>query len=73
MPPVFGPASPSPTRLKSCAGARGTAVVPSHTARIDSSGPVRPSSIDDGAAGVAEGLAREVPVHRVAGLGAATR
>ena len=25
MPPVFGPASPSPTRLKSCAGSSGTA------------------------------------------------
>ena len=45
MPPVLGPASPSPTRLKSWAGASGTARWPSHTARTDSSGPVRPSSI----------------------------
>ena len=45
MPPVLGPVSPSPTRLKSCAGARGTARVPSHTTSSDSSGPVMPSSI----------------------------
>ena len=45
MPPVLGPVSPSPTRLKSCAGASATARVPSHTASSDSSGPVIPSSI----------------------------
>ena len=45
MPPVLGPASPSPMRLKSWAGARGTARVPSHTTSSDSSGPVRPSSM----------------------------
>ena len=45
MPPVLGPASPSPARLKSCAGARATAVRPSHTASTDSSGPVMPSSM----------------------------
>src|SRR4029450_7781843 len=45
MPPVLGPVSPSPTRLKSCAGASGTARVPSQIASTDSSGPVRPSSI----------------------------
>src|SRR5436305_752485 len=32
MPPVFGPRSPSPMRLKSRAGARATAVSPSHKA-----------------------------------------
>ncbi len=30
MPPVFGPVSPSPTRLWSCALAKGVARVPSH-------------------------------------------
>ena len=45
MPPVLGPVSPSPTRLKSCAGASGTARVPSQMASTDSSGPARPSSI----------------------------
>ena len=45
MPPVLGPASPSPTRLKSWAGARATARVPSQTAKTDTSGPVIPSSM----------------------------
>ena len=44
MPPVLGPVSPSPTRLKSCAGASATARVPSHTASTDSSGPAIASS-----------------------------
>ena len=45
MPPVLGPVSPSPARLKSWAGARATARFPSQTAMTDSSGPGRPSSI----------------------------
>ena len=45
MPPVLGPRSPSPTRLKSWAGGRSTAVVPSHTASTESSAPTRPSSM----------------------------
>ena len=45
MPPVFGPWSPSPARLKSCAGSSGTAVTPSVTANSDTSGPSRNSSI----------------------------
>ena len=45
MPPVFGPVSPSPTRLKSCAGASGTTVVPSVSANSDTSGPSRNSSM----------------------------
>src|SRR5436190_2671932 len=45
IPPVFGPRSPSSARLKSWDGASGTARRPSHTARTDSSGPLRPSSI----------------------------
>ena len=44
MPPVFGPVSPSPMRLKSCAGAIGTARSPSHSASSDSSSPSRNSS-----------------------------
>src|SRR5690606_31681349 len=44
MPPVFGPVSPSPTRLKSCAGSSGTAVSPSVTTNSDASGPSRYSS-----------------------------
>ena len=45
MPPVFGPVSPSPTRLKSWAGSNGTAVSPSQTTNSDTSGPSRYSSI----------------------------
>ena len=45
MPPVLGPASPSPTRLKSWAGANGSTRVPSHSTSSDSSSPPSPSSI----------------------------
>ena len=45
MPPVFGPVSPSPTRLWSCAAPRGNAVSPSHSANSDTSSPTRHSSI----------------------------
>ena len=48
MPPVFGPVSPSPTRLKSCAGSNGTAVTPSHTANSETSGPARYCSTSTG-------------------------
>ena len=48
MPPVFGPVSPSPTRLKSWAGSSGNATVPSHTANSDTSGPARNSSTSTG-------------------------
>ena len=51
MPPVFGPVSPSPMRLKSCAGSSGTTVAPSVTQNSDTSGPSRNSSIDDPLAG----------------------
>src|SRR5215207_4562777 len=44
MPPVFGPPSPSSRRLWSCAGTRGSTVVPSVTANSDTSGPSRYSS-----------------------------
>ena len=45
MPPVLGPVSPSPARLKSWAATRATARTPSQIAMTDSSGPVRPSSM----------------------------
>src|SRR5579862_675277 len=45
MPPVLGPVSSSPTRLKSCAGTRGATAAPSHRTRSEHSGPARPSSI----------------------------
>ena len=45
IPPVFGPASPSPARLKSCAASSGTAVTPSASANSDTSGPSRNSSM----------------------------
>ena len=45
MPPVFGPVSPSPTRLWSCAEASGIAVSPSHSAKNEASSPTRNSSI----------------------------
>ena len=45
MPPVFGPVSCSPTRLKSCAGARATACSPSLIANSETSSPSSSSSI----------------------------
>ena len=45
MPPVFGPVSPSPTRLWSCAAPSGNAVWPSHSANSETSSPIRHSSI----------------------------
>src|SRR6185437_15118968 len=44
MPPVFGPVSPSPMRLKSWAGTNGRAAVPSVTTNSETSGPARYSS-----------------------------
>ena len=40
MPPVFGPVSPSPIRLKSCAAPSGTTRVPSEIANSDTSLPL---------------------------------
>src|SRR5579875_1775049 len=48
MPPVLGPLSPSPTRLKSCAASSGTTVVPSTTQNNDTSGPSRKDSNSTG-------------------------
>ena len=45
MPPVLGPRPPSKMRLKSWAGWRAYAVVPSHTANTETSGPSRNSSM----------------------------
>ena len=45
MPPVFGPSSPSRTRLWSCATGRPIARRPSQTAKNDASAPVRCSSM----------------------------
>ena len=45
MPPVLGPVSPSPARLKSWAATRTRARTPSQIAMTESSGPVRPSSM----------------------------
>ena len=45
MPPVFGPSSPSPTRLKSWAGWSGTTVVAVGEANSETSGPSRNSSM----------------------------
>ena len=45
MPPVFGPASLSPTRLKSWAGVSGITVVPSLTPKRLTSGPSKNSSM----------------------------
>ena len=44
MPPVLGPWSSSERRLKSCAGANGTTVVPSVMQNNEISGPSRNSS-----------------------------
>ena len=53
MPPVFGPASSSPTRLKSCAGTSGTTVSPSQMQNSDTSGPDRNSSTTTAPSGLA--------------------
>ena len=45
MPPVFGPVSPSPMRLKSCAAPIGTRRFPSESAKSDTSSPSSSSSI----------------------------
>jgi hypothetical protein len=45
MPPVFGPVSCSPRRLKSCAGARASARSPSLIANSETSSPSSSSSI----------------------------
>ena len=70
MPPVLGPRSPSPNRLKSCAGASGTPVeraVAQHQQRQLGAGE---SLLDhDRAAGVAERAPGEVLAHRVARVG----
>ena len=42
---MFGPVSPSPTRLWSCAAPSGSAVLPSHSANSETSSPTRHSSI----------------------------
>ena len=49
MPPVLGPVSPLPSRLKSCAGASGTTCSPSVMQNNDTSGPSRYSSTTTGA------------------------
>src|ERR1700721_636418 len=48
MPPVLGPVSPTPTRLKSCAASSGTTVSPSPTQNSDTSGPSRKDSSSTG-------------------------
>ena len=60
---MLGPVSPSPTRLKSCAGSRATARTPSHSANTDTSGPGHPLLDHDGAPGLAEGFAGELGAH----------
>ena len=45
MPPVLGPVSPSPMRLKSWAGTSGTARVPSQRTSSEHSSPTSPSSM----------------------------
>ena len=45
MPPVFGPSSPSPSRLKSCAAPRLRTRAPSQSAKSETSGPSSSSSI----------------------------
>src|SRR6185437_12134349 len=52
MPPVFGPLSPSLTRLWSCAEASAIAVSPSQSAKNEASSPTRQSSMTISHAGV---------------------
>ena len=69
MPPVLGPVSPSPTRLKSCAGASATARAPSQSANTDTSGPVMPSSMTTVRPASPNGVAGELGPHVGLGLG----
>ena len=68
MPPVLGPVSSSPTRLKSCAGMSGTTRVPSQSTRSEHSSTLEPLLDHHGAPGIAEGGARELGRHVLAGL-----
>ena len=54
MPPVLGPASPSPTRLKSWAGISGTTVVAVADAEQRHLGPVEELLDDDRAVGLGQ-------------------
>ena len=69
MPPVFGPVSPSPTRLKSCAGASGTARVAVADREHRQLGAGHALLDDDRATRVAERLARQLGPHVGLGLG----
>ena len=73
MPPVLGPLSPSPTRLKSWAGSSGTAVVPSHRTSSEHSSPVEPLLNHDAPPGLAEGGTRELGRPRRARASARVR
>ena len=68
MPPVLGPASPSPIRLKSWAGTRGTARRPVAEDEQRALLARQPLLDHDVAPGVAEGGARELGVDVGAGL-----
>ncbi len=60
MPPVFGPVSPSPSRLWSWAIGSATARVPSHSASSEHSGPVSRSSRRNGPTEAAASIAVRV-------------
>ena len=68
MPPVLGPVSPSPTRLKSWAGARATASRAVAHRQHRQLGTGQALLDDDGAAGVAEAGAGELGPDVVLGL-----
>ena len=67
MPPVLGPASPSPRRLKSWAGASGTTRRPSQSTIASTPGR-KPLLDDHPAPGRPEGVARELGRHVGLGL-----
>ena len=73
MPPVFGPMSPSPMRLKSCAGTSGTTLRP--VAEDEQRALLADQALFDDhcAAGVAERVAGELGRDVLAGLGQALR
>jgi hypothetical protein len=68
MPPVLGPVSPSPTRLWSCAEAKGRARWPSQMAKNDASSPSRKASITTSAP-AAPNAPSNIIVDRRFGLG----
>ena len=67
MPPVLGPVSPSPIRLKSCERPSGTTCPPATSANAAHLRPLEQLLHHHGLAGIAEGAALEAVTDRLLG------